>query len=746
MNDSRPKLPALVFCQRPDGARSSVTFIHGLGGDLYRTWGSHPGTFIQRIARSFPESAVATYGYQTGFKRLFSPSRIPVEDLASVLGHQVRDGLLRKYDDVALVCHSLGGVLAMTALRRLLVTEPEWAERLRAGEKKLRLILMGTPQHGTSTWRLGWLSSELRVLSYNDRLVRENLAFWNSRIRPLNHKLGVGEIPMAMSAVISEADRWVPQISAGSSLPEKRILRVAMGHADLVKPPPEGEFAPFDFVCTQLRESRPATIELDETTPKPSPRQQHAPLGSADEKGLRIPLVRALRMASDRGWQIASYEDDPGDFAAALRQAGRDGVVPMWGSEAAVQSPDERIEHQLLEPIPAEHWRDYMFDDMTFMNNGEGFDSPLVVVTDNNSIQVVGACEISISTFRNIHVGSGEFSTWLDTETNNLDKRISKELCDLHNEGGHDSFGNRERDVNEQWTTKVREFLGVRFPSHLFEFEQAHSLTRNGINAKQERLWALERIITTIKLDETTPKPSPRQQEAPPANATKDEDVANQSVPKKGFWTAHRKSLLNWSFALIGLAISVLAWRIPVGTENPDEQPSIYSLRVQVLDPQNNPVAGSTVRASVVNEPHLLPDGWWELEIPRAKVPESGQITLYANHEAWRNGTETVTLGTDPNPQVIIRLEAPTSILSGMVTDGSQRAVVDARVWVIGAPAPAPEPVVTGVDGRFEITLPLPAKIRLRIHAEHPDFPLPVEPYCFTGAYNCSVILEGNRP
>ena len=62
---------------------------------------------------------------------------------------------------------------------------------------------------------------------------------------------------------------------------------------------------------------------------------------------LRIPLCAALRLASNKGWHIASYEEDPQDFAAALRQAARDGLILMWGSETSVPW-DERTEHQHL--------------------------------------------------------------------------------------------------------------------------------------------------------------------------------------------------------------------------------------------------------------------------------------------------------------------------------------------------------------------------------------------------------------
>jgi len=90
-----------------------VVFIHGLGGDCFETWGrkGEPGTFLTRLAADLPDSVVATFAYKSGPKRSFSFSSLDVQELARIWAHELRDTFLDRYSSVAVVCHSLGGVV-----------------------------------------------------------------------------------------------------------------------------------------------------------------------------------------------------------------------------------------------------------------------------------------------------------------------------------------------------------------------------------------------------------------------------------------------------------------------------------------------------------------------------------------------------------------------------------------------------------------------------------------------------------
>jgi hypothetical protein len=249
------ELPGLFFVSRPEGARVAVACIHGLGGHPYESWGRkrEPGTFLRRLARDRPEMAVATYGYSSGARDLFDPKRLKVRSLVKLWGGTVRDSLLGRYRSVAIVCHSLGGVITQAALRDLIVLQPEWERRMWADETRLGVFFMGVPQHGTDTKLMSWLADELRVLKYNGEMVEANSKFWKNRVKPPDRALEKKrDLPIATFAVVSETDDWVPQISAEGSVEEGDLKTVELSHGAMVKPPLDGGFAPYDFVLERL--------------------------------------------------------------------------------------------------------------------------------------------------------------------------------------------------------------------------------------------------------------------------------------------------------------------------------------------------------------------------------------------------------------------------------------------------------------------------------------------------------------
>jgi hypothetical protein len=191
----------------------------------------------------------------------------------------------------------------------------------------------------------------------------------------------------------------------------------------------------------------------------------------------------------------------------------------------------------------------------------------------------------------------------------------------------------------------------------------------------------------------------------------------------------------DWGIALsaLGVIVGLAAWYWPRSPE-----PLIYAVRVQVLDPQGLPVPGSTVRASAGNEPQRTPDGWWEVEIPAAKVPADGQITLWAEHPDWQGNREDVLLGNDPNVRIEIRLKEPESWLRGQVVDESGQGLAGARVFRQDGRAGE---AVTDAEGRFAFKLSVSPETRVRLGAEHEGLS-PADTFCLAGRDTCSIVLE----
>jgi hypothetical protein len=205
-----------------------------------------------------------------------------------------------------------------------------------------------------------------------------------------------------------------------------------------------------------------------------------------------------------------------------------------------------------------------------------------------------------------------------------------------------------------------------------------------------------------------------------------------RAKPQRKWW--------NWGIAisLLGLAATLAAWLRPLPPTSPQSpgKPGIYALRVQVLDPQDHPIEGATVRTSAGNEPQRLPDGWWEVEIPAAKVPKDGRISLWADHQDWTGNRTDLTLGDDANPRAEIHLKQPESWIRGRVE--AKRALAGLR---ISRKDGGLEEAITDGEGRFQLKLSERRGVPVRLRAEQAGSEIG-DAFCYTGSDNCSISLE----
>jgi hypothetical protein len=205
-----------------------------------------------------------------------------------------------------------------------------------------------------------------------------------------------------------------------------------------------------------------------------------------------------------------------------------------------------------------------------------------------------------------------------------------------------------------------------------------------------------------------------------------------RAKPQRKWW--------NWGIAisLLGLIVTLAAWLRPLPPTSPPQpgKPGIYAVRVQVLDPQDHPIEGATVRTSAGNEPHRLPDGWWEIQIPSVKVPKDGRISLWADHQDWAGSRTDLTLGDDPNPRAEIHLKQPETWIRGRVE--AKGALAEIR---ISRQDGGPGTAITDPDGHFDLKLPEPAGKKVRLRAARNASEVG-DTFCYAGADNCSIPLE----
>src|SRR5215475_3740375 len=128
---------------------------------------------------------------------------------------------------------------------------------------------------------------------------------------------------------------------------------------------------------------------------------------------------------------------------------------------------------------------------------------------------------------------------------------------------------------------------------------------------------------------------------------------------------------------------------------------TIYRVRVTVLNDQKLPIEDASVWSSIGGEAMKVAGGW-HFEIPTAKRPQDGKLTIFASQEkAYLKGSYELQLNTDYNPAVVIRLERDASAkIRGQLVDSRGRAVAGARVSVVGY---GDESVITKEGGNFEL-------------------------------------------
>ena len=217
--------PPLVIARPGSNRERLVVLVHGLGGDRYSTWCATPRWLFADLAELGVD--IGLFGYASGLKRLGRLRTPSPERQADVLASAVREGV---YDQVALVGHSMGGLICKAAVRRIAETTRESLSRV------VGVVLVATPSSGSlsvppliHSW-----SKDLRVLRANSELIDSLSRFWNSCIATEQPTEGKHFLPTY--AIVADNDALVHPNSARSGLDDEHVLDVKATHKSVCKP------------------------------------------------------------------------------------------------------------------------------------------------------------------------------------------------------------------------------------------------------------------------------------------------------------------------------------------------------------------------------------------------------------------------------------------------------------------------------------------------------------------------------
>ena len=254
------------------GCERAVVFLHGFSGDRDDTWDRLPGLLGTHLA----DWNIYTLGYATTFRPDLvgvwsADPDLPI--LATMLMTQASIDPLKRYGSLALVAHSMGGLV----VQRALVDDYALADRTKA------VVLFGTPSAGLrkASWLKFW-KRQLQNMASGSDFITALRQEWDQRFGPVPD--------FELLVVAGAQDQFVPPTSSLEPFP-RQCHRVVLGdHLGMVRPD--------DANSSSVRLLVSALSDL------PMPEETTAPLTLAAQ----ISDAAAPRLIKERGDEMSEQE------------------------------------------------------------------------------------------------------------------------------------------------------------------------------------------------------------------------------------------------------------------------------------------------------------------------------------------------------------------------------------------------------------------------------------------------------
>lgn len=287
----------LIKVSSRTGAESAILFLHGFRGDSDETWDRFP--FVLGAEESLRNWDILSLGYHTSFlpgtRGTWSADpELPI--LATLFRTQLGIPPLSSYRQLAVIAHSMGGLIAQQAL----VDNSVLTNVVR------HLFLFGTPSAGLR--KAAFLSS-LFGLFIGDQV--HNMADDGEYIKQLRAgwTQAFGEDPpFKFYTIAGDKDQFVPPESSLGPFARKYQRVVAGDHLSMVKPRNNGA----DVV----------RLIISALTRVAEPQGPSSPLRAAAELGQLAPQGLAIAKSAAAGEQVFTTQAQVVEAALALDRDG----------------------------------------------------------------------------------------------------------------------------------------------------------------------------------------------------------------------------------------------------------------------------------------------------------------------------------------------------------------------------------------------------------------------------------------
>lgn len=204
---------------RQVGGPAAVVFLHGFCGAADKTWGEFPRLLMQEP--KLHRWDLFGVGYPSAL-RIDIPRIWTADPGLDILARELRTAMalppLTRYQAIAVVAHSMGGLVAQQAL-----LDDDLAHRVS------HLFLFGTPSNGLRKSRLGAVfKPQARDMSLGSPFLTALRSEWKKRYTQ--------RLPFKLRVVAGDRDQFVPPASSLAPFPEALMDVVHGDHLSIVKP------------------------------------------------------------------------------------------------------------------------------------------------------------------------------------------------------------------------------------------------------------------------------------------------------------------------------------------------------------------------------------------------------------------------------------------------------------------------------------------------------------------------------
>jgi hypothetical protein len=219
--------PLLVPLATQAGNEAAIVYIHGFQGNPEKTWGDFPDLVAKGDGAPLAGWDAYSLGYATSLSldiRGIWSADPEIAILATLLRTTAANSALKSYKSLALVAHSMGGLV----LQRALVDDADLGPAADLAKRVGHVFLFGTPSAGLKNASFVWFwKRQIRDMVAGGEFITGLRERWNDRFTAP---------PFTFWAVAGASDDFVPWTSSIEPFPEPQRAVIPGDHLEIVKP------------------------------------------------------------------------------------------------------------------------------------------------------------------------------------------------------------------------------------------------------------------------------------------------------------------------------------------------------------------------------------------------------------------------------------------------------------------------------------------------------------------------------